>query len=239
MPPIAPRLFVFDLDGTLVDSLQDIAESLNECLELLGLPMHPVVSYRYMVGEGVPTLCRRALNGAHPRLLDRLIELARARYRTRALRHTQPYEGVTELIAELQKTGTPMAVLSNKPHEMTRAIVEHFWGIDTFCVIQGFIAEAERKPDPTLLLRICERIGVAPAHATLVGDTPTDAETARRAGSDFVGVTWGFRTQADLAQAGATRFIDHPRQLLDGDESGGQGNSTPRRLGGEDVLLSH
>lgn len=209
-----PTLCIFDLDGTLVDSLQDIAESLNECLGLLGLPTYPTSSYRYMVGEGVPTLCSRALNGAHPELLDRLIELARARYRTRTLGHTRPYADVPELVSALAQRGVKLAVLSNKPHEMTVRIVEHYWGRDRFEAIQGYEVESARKPDPTLFLRICDRLGIAPSRAWMIGDTPTDVETARRAGAGFIGVSWGFRTRQDLEAAGATKIFEKPLEIL-------------------------
>ncbi len=216
MPPIAktPELCVFDLDGTLVDSLRDIAEALNECLELLGLPAHPVDRYRYMVGEGVPKLCERAVGSTHPHLVGRLIELARPRYRIRPLRHTRPYPGVPEAVAALRTCGVRLAVLSNKPHEMTAQVVRHFWPDDTFDVVQGYVEEDYRKPHPHYFLDICRRLGVAPAAACMIGDTPTDIETARRARATGIGVTWGFRTREDLAGAGAAVIVDAPAQLV-------------------------
>lgn len=209
-----PAAIVFDLDGTLVDSLRDIGQALNACLELLGVPTHPIADYRFMVGEGVPALCRRAVGASHPHLVDRLIELARPWYRTRVVEHTHPYAGVPELVAALRERRIPLAVLSNKPHDLTIKVVEAFWPAGTFAAIQGYVTEQHRKPSPHHLLEICAQLGVAPGDAWMVGDTPTDVATAQAAGAVPVGVTWGFRTRADLVAAGATTIIDQPRELL-------------------------
>lgn len=216
MPPTvkSPTLCIFDLDGTLVDSLQDIAEALNECLELLGLAPRPIADYRHMVGEGIPKLCQRAVGAAHPHLVNRLAELARARYRVRQLRHTRPFAGVPELLDRLGLHGVRLAVLSNKPHEMTRTIVHAFWPENTFACVQGYVEEEFRKPDPHYLRRISEEVGASAAETCLIGDTPTDIETARRGGVRGVGVTWGFRLREDLAEAGADCVIDEPAELL-------------------------
>lgn len=208
-----PAACVFDLDGTLVDSLPDIAEALNECLELLGLPPKPVQDYRYMVGEGIPMLCRRAIGETHPHLVDRLAELARACYRIRPVKYTRPYPGVSELVERLRASGVLLGVLSNKPHELTVRVVNRFWPDKPFAAVQGYVEEHLRKPDPTFLLQICERLGMAPGRTWLIGDTPTDAETARNAGTHFVGVTWGFRTLQDLQAAGAKTIVDRPEQI--------------------------
>ncbi len=207
------RLCVWDLDGTLVDSLRDIAEAANGALELLGLPTRPVAHYRYLVGEGVPKLCSRLLGDAHPEMFARLIELTRARYRARPLVHTRPYPGVPEALRRLRDAGWRLAVLSNKPHPLTVRVVRAFWP-DTFDRVQGYTAEALRKPDPTQLLRLCDVVGIEPARAVLVGDTPTDIETARRAGVRGIGITWGFRTREDLAAAGAGEIVDTPAELV-------------------------
>ncbi len=208
-----PRVCIFDLDGTLVNSLRDIAESLNSCLDLLGLPTHLVDSYRYMVGEGIPKLCQRAVGASHPHLVQRLGELARASYRTRALCHTRPYPGVSELIDRLRVRKIRLGVLSNKPHDLTVRVVQAFWPKPTFDVVCGYVDEEHRKPSPVCLRRMCEQLGVAPADTWLVGDTPTDIETARAGGAVAIGVTWGFRTRADLEAAGAQRIVDRPEEL--------------------------
>lgn len=208
-----PRACCFDLDGTLVDSLRDIAEALNLCLELLGLSSNPIDQYRYLVGEGVPKLCSRALDARHARLLPRLIELARPFYRTRILRHTRPYPGVSDLVARLHARGLPLAVLSNKPHEMTARIVQAFWPNSVFSAVQGYVREEHRKPSPHHLLELCATLGVRPDEMWLIGDTPTDVQTAANAGAHCVAVTWGFRTRADLEAAGARCIVDRPDEI--------------------------
>jgi len=208
-----PRACVFDLDGTLVDSLCDIAESLNHCLELLGLSTYDLDRCRTMVGEGVPTLCERALGHTHSHLVHRLVELVRPHYRTRALRHTRPYPGVPELIGRLRDCGVRLGVLSNKPHESTVRVVEAFWSDGCFAAVRGYVEERYRKPSPHYLLRMCSGFGVAPADTWYVGDTATDIQTARAAGALSIGVTWGFRTREDLVAAGAERIIDDPAEL--------------------------
>lgn len=208
-----PGACIFDLDGTLVDSLQDIAEAFNECLEILGLPVYPAASYRYMVGEGIPRLCERAIGRTSPHLLPRLADLAMAFYRTRVVRHTRPYAGVPELVARLRARNVRLAVLSNKPHDMTLRVVRAFWPADTFGAIYGYAEEQHRKPSPFYILRICEELGIAPADTWVVGDTPTDIEAARAGGAVPIGVTWGFRTRADLEAAGARHIVSHPGEL--------------------------
>jgi phosphoglycolate phosphatase len=210
-----PALCIFDLDGTLVDSLRDIAEALNECLELLGLPSQPIDRYRYMVGEGVPKLCERAVEQTHAHLVNRLAELARPRYRVRPLRYTRPYPGVAESLQRLRRGGVRLAVLSNKPHEMTISVVRAFWPDDTFDRIQGYVEERHRKPDPHYVLSICHDLRVSPPQTCVIGDTPTDVETARRSGTVGVGVCWGFRSRADLAEAGADYLVDDPAELVE------------------------
>lgn len=213
-PLPAPRLCVFDLDGTLVNSLRDIAESLNRCLDILGLPTHPIERYRYMVGEGVPMLCQRAVGATHPHLVQRLAELARPEYRSHLLNYTRPYPGVPELIARLRHAGVRLGVLSNKPHELTLRVINAFWPDGSFDAVYGYIEEQHRKPSPFYLRRMCTDLSVAPADTWLVGDTPTDIETARAAGAIPIGVTWGFRLRTDLERAGPLRIVDHPDELL-------------------------
>jgi phosphoglycolate phosphatase len=208
-----PKACILDLDGTLVDSLRDIAEAMNDCLELLGLESRRVDEYRYLVGEGIPVLCQRVLGQTYPHMVARLTELSRARYRARPMQHTRPYPGVSEMVARLKTGGVRLAVLSNKPHDMTVRVVRAFWPGDTFEFIQGYVDEEPRKPDPFHVLRICSWLGVAPAETWLVGDTPVDVQAAARSGAVSLAVTWGFRTRADLEAAGATWIVDQPGEV--------------------------
>lgn len=212
-PPAPPAAIVFDLDGTLIDSLADIGSALNARLELLGLPTHSLDALRYMVGEGLPKLCERAIGETAPQLVARLVDLTRAHYRTRLTQETRPYDGVRELIAQLSRQGTPLAVLSNKPHDLSVRVVETLWPEQPFELVYGHDAVYPRKPDPGRLLNICEQLGQAPDAVWMVGDTPTDIQTALAAGTVPVGVTWGFRRREDLSEAGAEYIVDHPHEL--------------------------
>jgi phosphoglycolate phosphatase len=213
-PLPTPRAYIFDLDGTLVDSLRDVAESLNACLELLGLPTRPIDDYRYMAGEGIPRLCERAIGGSYPHLVPRLGELARAVYRARVLRHTRPYPGVPELVRRARARGIKLGVLSNKPHELTLRVINAFWPNGCFASIYGYIEDEHRKPSPHYLRRICAALAVEPGETWVIGDTPTDLATAQAAGAIGVAVTWGFRPRSDLEAAGAQLIVDRPDELL-------------------------
>jgi phosphoglycolate phosphatase len=187
---------------------------MNACLDLLGLPQLPVQDYQYMVGEGVPTLCRRAIGESHPHYLNRLIELARPRYRVRSMVHTRPYSGIPDAVSAIRRRGVRLGVLSNKPHDMTARMVSRFWPGGEFEFTQGYVEERYRKPDPYYLRRMCAFAGVEPRDACLVGDTPTDVQTAANAGTAMIGVTWGFRTREDLTSAGVPTLVSSPRELL-------------------------
>lgn len=208
-----PAACVFDLDGTLVDSIRDVADALNHGLSLLGLPEYTVAECQAMVGDGVPMLCQRALGGNHAALAARLAELVRAEYRTCAVRHSRPYAGIEQLIATLRSAGIPLAVLSNKPHELTERVVRAFWPGDTFRQVRGYTHEHLRKPAPDALLQICDALGVSPAKTWMIGDTATDIETARAAGAVSIAVSWGFRSPDELRPAGPDRLFDTPDAL--------------------------
>lgn len=212
-PHHPPAAIVFDLDGTLIDSLADIGQALNERLALLGLPTRTLEELRYMVGEGLPKLCERAIGETAPELIPRLVDLARAHYRTRLTRETRPYAGVREMVSHLNQRQIPLAVLSNKPHDLSVRVVETLWPEQPFALVYGHDSEYPRKPDPGRLLNICAQLGVAAEQTWMVGDTPTDIKTALAAGAVPVGVTWGFRRREDLRDSGAEFIVDHPAEL--------------------------
>ncbi len=208
-----PALCVFDLDGTLIDSLQDIAEAVNASLALLGRSPHPLEAYRTMVGEGVPMLCRRAAPDAGDPEMQRLIELTRGRYRAFAMVHTRPYPGINTAIAALAARAASLGVLTNKPHGISVRIVKALWPDGAFDQVAGYVREADRKPSPNTLLRMAQAAGVSIAETVLVGDTPTDVKTAQAAGSQMLAVTWGFRGRDELIAAGARELIDDPTEI--------------------------
>lgn len=210
------RAVLFDLDGTLLDTLADIADSMNAALAALGQPAHPVEAYRFFVGDGVEALVRRSAP-AHSQdeaFVRRAVGLLRDEYGRRWDRKTRPYPGVPELLAALAGRGVPMAVLSNKPDDFTRMAVERFLPGTPFSAVRGMRPGGPKKPDPSAALDIARGIAVPPAEFVYVGDTDTDMRTARAAGMRPVGALWGFRPEEELRAHGAHGFVSEPRELL-------------------------
>lgn len=211
------RAVLFDLDGTLLDTLQDIADAANRVLADAGLPTHPFDAYRRFVGRGVRALLERATadaKGLDDRWLDRAVQSFAATYRETWNRHTRPYAGIEELIERLRESGVLLAVLSNKPDEFTRLCVDEYFGGDVFQQVRGERVGKARKPDPGAALEIAEALGVAPSDFLFVGDSDVDMRTAVAAGMTPVGALWGFRTAEELRAAGARVLLERPRELL-------------------------
>ncbi len=209
----APLAVLFDLDGTLVDSLLDIATLMNATLASHGLPTHPVDAYRRFVGRGITVLAERASEGSGADVAALVAEL-RARYRAAPVTRTRPYDGVAELLAALRARGLPLAVLSNKPHELSVAIVERLFATGTFALVLGQREDTPRKPDPSAALALAHTLGVAPERCAFVGDTDVDVITATRAGMLPVGVAWGFQRRDALVAAGAAHILERPEDFL-------------------------
>lgn len=207
---------LFDLDGTLLDTLCDIGQASNRVLDARGFPPHSIDAYRFLVGDGARVLWGRALPETHRD--DALIDACLADYLTEYDRgwnvHTRPYEGIADLLDALVARGLKLAVLSNKPHEFTVRCVETFLARWTFHAILGQTDAFPRKPDPGSALHIARQLGMAPDRIMYVGDTSTDMRTAIGAGMVAVGVLWGFRGRAELESSGANHLIAHPRELL-------------------------
>ena len=204
---------VFDLDGTLVDTLRDIGESANFMLGQLGLPTHPIEAYRQKVGDGVVKLVERALPADRADLLETALEIHRGYFRDHLIVHSRPYAGILEMLEELKQLSIPLAVLSNKPDSLTREICRHFFGTNTFDLVMGHREEMPLKPDPASARSLALEIGIDPAHIAYVGDTSVDMQTANRAGMFAVGVTWGFRDRRELENYGSDVVIDRPEEL--------------------------
>jgi len=209
-----PRALIFDLDGTLVDSLQDLAAAMNVSLAQLGLPVWPPWAYRVFVGEGVAVLVQRVLPSRRQHLAAELRRLFLQEYAASSLRHSRPYPGIPELLGHLADRGLPCAVLSNKPHQETVQMVAGLFPTVPFVAVHGQRAEGPRKPDPTQALDIVAGLGIPPAQCWLVGDTAVDVQTARAAGMVSVGVLWGYRGVGELTSAGARLLIRQPGELL-------------------------
>jgi len=210
------RAVVFDLDGTLLDSLQDIAAAANRALQDEGLPTYDLAAYRYLVGEGVRVLMERAIPPAlrTSQQVERCIERFGLYYGESWNVHTRPYPGITALLAALQQRRIATAVLSNKPHEFTQKCVHYFFPEHSFDIVLGYREHIPRKPDPAAAQEICRYLGLSPGEVIFLGDTCIDIQTARAAGMYAVGATWGFRDEQELRAAGAQRIIAAPEELL-------------------------
>jgi phosphoglycolate phosphatase len=207
---------IFDLDGTLLDTLADIATAANTVLQRHGFATYPLEEYGRLVGSGVRVLFERALADEHvsAETIARCDADFRAVYAEHWHDESQPYAGIAELLDELSARRLPMAVLSNKPHEFTVRCVEVLLPRWQFAAVLGQRPGVPIKPDPTAALEIARRLDVAPAECVYLGDTDVDMQTATRAGMHAIGVTWGFRPADELRQSGAAALIDHPRELL-------------------------
>ena len=198
-PPPRPRGVIFDLDGTLADSLEDIASAMNRTLAAHAFPEHPVSDYRAFVGEGVRKLVERALPPGTEGLRDAFLAAYQADYAEHLLDATRLFPGIPEVLDALQVRGVPVAVLSNKSDGPTRRLVEALCGRWAFRAVFGERPGVPRKPDPTSALALADALGAPPESVAFVGDTGVDMLTARTASMRPVGVLWGFRPKEVLA----------------------------------------
>jgi phosphoglycolate phosphatase len=211
------RAVCFDLDGTLLDTLADLADSMNTALASFGFAPHPPEAYRFLVGDGVDVLARRVLP---PEQRDEeapwkaLVAAMRAEYALRWRDRTRPYPGIPELLAEVSGRGLAMAVLSNKPDDFTKAQVSHFFPDLPFAQVAGARPDEPKKPDPAAALHIAEALGLPPDRWLYLGDTDTDMKTAVGAGMTPCGACWGFRSSGELRAAGARHLLEAPADLL-------------------------
>jgi phosphoglycolate phosphatase len=207
------RAALFDLDGTLLDSLHDIGAAMNHALAHHGLPVHPLSNYRRFVGEGARALTIRVVPGGQEALHEAVLDTYRARYAQCMLDSTRPFPGIPELLSRLASEGVQLAVLSNKPDEATRRLVEALLPQVRFGAVYGERTGVPRKPDPTAALGMAAELGVGPEDCAFIGDTAVDMDTARASGMYSVGVTWGFRDVEELQSHGA-RVIAHTAEEL-------------------------
>lgn len=205
---------LFDLDGTLVDSLADIAAAMNHTLAAHGLPTHPLEAYRRFVGEGVRRLVERALPRERLELAETILADYQRRYAEHLLVHTAPFPGIAQLLDALAARGLAVAVLSNKPDGATRRIVQALFSSWRLEPVHGERPHVPRKPDPTAALEIARVLGVEPGRCLFVGDSAIDMQTARNAGMMPVGVLWGLRDRDELTSSGARALLGHPLDLL-------------------------
>ena len=211
------RAVIFDLDGTLLDTLRDIAEAMNRSLSAMGFPTHEIKAYRQFVGEGATVLAQRVLPEGlrHEEKIHALRELFIKDYRSNWNRYTRPYPGITGLLDTLKELRVPMAIFSNKPHYFTENCVREFLDRWPFQMVLGESESCPRKPAPDGALKIADAIGIDPGEIVFVGDTKIDMLTAQNAGMYPCGVLWGFRDREELLQHGAQSLLEHPGDLID------------------------
>lgn len=209
------RAVLFDLDGTLADTLADLANATNWALQQVGCPTHPTDSYRYRVGDGARELCARALPADKQGLADEVLRLMRQRYDEHCFDLTRLYPGITELVSALTQRRLRLAVLSNKPDEFTKRVIAHYFQPVPFAIVRGQLPNVPLKPDPTAALQIARELRIPPTHWLYLGDTNTDMRTARAAGMHPVGVLWGFRDRDELVASGAEHIVAKPGDVLD------------------------
>lgn len=210
------KFVIFDLDGTLLNTLDDLAAAANHALEVMSLPIHPVEAFRMFVGNGVPKLVERMTPEAlrHDAALSaRLRQAFDEYYGPHGQDLTRPYDGVILLLDELLNRGMKLAILSNKPHEFVKTLVPHYFG-ERFTVVYGQRAGYPTKPDGSLVEEVLADLGGRAEEAVYLGDSGVDMETARNGGVFSVGVLWGFRSREELLAHGAQALIERPEELL-------------------------
>jgi phosphoglycolate phosphatase len=210
------RAILFDLDGTLLDSLEDIARSANQVLRQLGHPVHPLQAYKLFIGDGLSVLFQRALPpGKQGKdVIDQCLKEFESVYSQGWDISTKAYNGIPELLDALSATAIDLAILSNKPDPFAKKCVNKFLAEWKFRVVFGDRPGIPRKPDPAGAQEIAQQLDLRPEHVLYLGDTAVDMLTAKRAGMYPVGASWGFRTAEELWSNGAEKVVSHPLELL-------------------------
>lgn len=208
------KLVIFDLDGTLLNTIADLGDACNYALRTMGYSEHALATYNYMVGNGVRKLIERAEPDADKATIDRLLELFREYYDEHSTDHTTPYPGIPELLTKLHENGVAIAVASNKYQSAVDRIIPHFFPDIPFVATMGQIEDRPVKPDPSIVFAILNKYPTPKSDVLYVGDSAVDMETARRACIDSVGVTWGFRPVSELRGAYADNIVTSPSEII-------------------------
>ncbi len=204
---------LFDLDGTLLDTLEDLKDSVNFVMRRYRFPEHSLEEIRFAVGNGIRKLMERTVpEGTKAELVDAAFVDFKIHYKANCKNKTRPYAGMRELLEKLKKDGYKLAVISNKNHEAVQEIIPYYFG-DVFDLAVGAMENMEKKPAPASTQYVLHSLSVTKEKALYIGDSQVDVETAKNADVKGVFVTWGFRSTEDLKAAGATEFVDSPAQL--------------------------
>jgi phosphoglycolate phosphatase len=210
------QAILFDLDGTLLDTLTDLAICMNSVLMRHGFPTHLPEKYKHFVGDGVERLVWRAVPEEHrdPTMLEKCLAGMLEEYGRRWMENTGPYPGVPALLDALTERKIKMSIFSNKNDEFTQLTVQKFLAKWRFELVVGARPSVPKKPDPTTPLAIARQLGIAPSDFLYVGDTDTDMKTATAAGMHAVGALWGFRGAEELLRSGAQVLVEKPADIL-------------------------
>ncbi|RJX24839.1 MAG: HAD family hydrolase [Desulfurivibrio sp.] len=210
------KAIIFDLDGTLLNTLDDLADSMNRVLMRLGFPTHPTAAYKYFVGDGIEKLASRVLPEAQRNTVTVKIcvEEMQQEYGEHWRDKTCPYAGINDMLQALTKRGISLNILSNKPDALTQLTVASFFPSYVFANVAGAKKNTPKKPDPTSALHIVKSLVLSADQFLYLGDTSTDMETAKNAGILALGALWGFRTASELQASGAQDLLEHPLDIL-------------------------
>jgi len=217
MTQIKYEAVIFDLDGTLINSVEDLGTSVNRVLESFGFPTHDLDEYNRFIGDGAEMMVKRALpeGKRDESTLRKCLDLFLKDYFKNYNVHTKPYDGIPQLLDYLADKSVKTAVLTNKPNEVTRKIVSEIFQKWHFEEVLGQTDNLPRKPDPTGAMMISKKINIDTEKIIYLGDSGVDMETAKSAGMLPVGVLWGFRDRSELKEHGARYLINNPMQILD------------------------
>lgn len=212
------RAAIFDMDGTLIDSLEDLADAVNEMLAHYNFPPHPLEKYRYFVGNGARKLIERTVpkeRATDKNFVDEALKYYDGCYQRRLTVKTKPYDGIIEMLQRLKAKNIPLGVVTNKQDQCAQIISEKLFQSGTFDYVIGDREGLPRKPDPAKALKIAAQFNVQPSAVAYFGDTSVDMQTAVNAGFLPIGVTWGFRPESELVESGARLIIHHPLEIFD------------------------
>lgn len=205
---------IFDLDGTILNTLDDLADSSNHVLARQGFPTHPTERYKTFVGNGIPKLIQRILPAdASDEVFEHTLAEFGKYYDMHKNDKTAPYQGIPEMLSELKSHGLKLCVLSNKQHDLSVQIVKHHFGEDTFDLIRGKMEQFPAKPDPASCNDVISILNIPKSNILYVGDSNVDMQTGHNAGLTKCGVSWGFRSVEELKSAGADYIADSPHDI--------------------------
>ena len=209
------KAIIFDLDGTLLDTLTDIMESVNNVLNKYEFPTHEMHAYKYFIGNGIEVLTRKAFpKDITESEFRNYFQEVKQEYESRQTLKTQPYEGIEEMLNKLLDKGISISILSNKPDEFAKPTVKHFFPNIKFDIVYGSRIGVKRKPSPDAVFEILEKLDFKKEEYFFVGDTAIDMQTSVNAGIEGIGVSWGFRTIEELQNNGSKYIIDSPSEIF-------------------------